>query len=157
MWPICCLTLLLPSQSKSYECRYFLLVTVLSQVPISPSAENLLCDRYCARPWADGPEPGYMEHSFWGWGARWGVQRTTAKLEETALSAQVPSCYCKISKHLIETNDYNNSTLSLQAEHHHSFNYWVKRQTNLFLKATAPFLVTVIIPLWICRHQQGRI
>lgn len=38
-------------------------------------------------------------------------------------SAQVPSCYCKTSKRLIETNDYNNSTLSLQAKHHHSFNY----------------------------------
>ena len=38
-------------------------------------------------------------------------------------SAQVPSCYCKTSKHLIETNDYNNGTLSLQAKRHHSFNY----------------------------------
>lgn len=37
--------------------------------------------------------------------------------------AQVPSCYCKTSKHLIETNDYNNSTLSPQAKHHPSFNY----------------------------------
>lgn len=37
--------------------------------------------------------------------------------------AQVPSCYCKTSKHLIETNDYNNSTLSPQAKRHHSFNY----------------------------------
>lgn len=37
--------------------------------------------------------------------------------------AQVPSCYCKTSKHLIETNDYNNSTLSPQAKRHPSFNY----------------------------------
>lgn len=39
-----------------------------------------------------------------------------------AHSAQVHSCYCKITERLIETNDYNNRTLSRQAHGYGSFN-----------------------------------
>lgn len=39
-----------------------------------------------------------------------------------AHSTQVHSCYCKITERLIETNDYNNRTLSRQARGHGSFN-----------------------------------
>lgn len=39
-----------------------------------------------------------------------------------AHSTQVHSCYCKITERLIETNDYNNRTLSRQACGHGSFN-----------------------------------
>ncbi len=39
-----------------------------------------------------------------------------------AHSTQVHSCYCKITERLIETNDYNNRTLSRQAHGRGSFN-----------------------------------
>lgn len=78
-------------------------------------------------------------------------------VQSNSYLTQVPSCYCKISKHLIETNDYNNSTLSLQAHSHNSFNYWVKSQTNLSFKVTATSLVPLIIPLWIRKQREERI
>lgn len=78
-------------------------------------------------------------------------------VQSNSYLTQVPSCYCKISKHLIETNDYNNSTLSLQAHSHNSFNYWVKSQTNLSFKVTATSLVPLIIPLWIRKQSEERI
>lgn len=71
------------------------------------SVSKNLCHSICRMHWRGD--------NFW-WNLRCLVQSNSCL-------TQVPSWYCKISKHLIETNDYNNSTLSLQAHSHNHFNY----------------------------------